>query len=117
MAIEDLLDVLSSGSIKVTANGAPLAQMDGKQRSIEVDISGVRMSGLTVTRLLGRHHGGMFSLFVETEGMAHALARKGWKFELKDGPKEVVSMGRGVSGLTGPLHVSLFRMGTALEML
>lgn len=117
MGVEDVLDVMVSGSIRVTANQKQLVWMDADGKNIDVDTSGIRVSGLSATRLLGHEKKGVLDFYRETKGLAGCLASKGWRLNLKDADREVANLGRGVSGLMGPVHIHLFQIGKMMDAL
>lgn len=117
MGVEGVLDTVVSGTIRVNANHHRFAQVDAGAKVVDVDISGIRTSGLTITRLLGRETHGMIALYRETEGIAKTLAAKGWRLNLKDADRDVINLGAGVTGLMGPVHIHLLEIGRALDAL
>lgn len=117
MGAEDVLDVMVSGTIRVTANQKGLARVDANGKTIDMDISGIRVSGLSATRLLGHERKGVLAVYRETKGLAVCLADKGWRLNLKDADREVANLGRGVSGMMGPVHIHLFQIGRMMDAL
>lgn len=117
MGVERVLGVMVSGSIQVNANRNRFAHVDAKGKIVDIDISGTRTTGISVTRLIGREVKGVVALYRETQGFAKGLAAQGWRLNLKDADREVLSMGRGVSGVMGPVHIHLFQIGKVLDVL
>lgn len=89
---------------------------DADEKTLQVEADGVGEAGLHISDLvkLNEGKGGM------VEGSMHltgALARLGWKLTLYAGGDEVMSMGKGVSRLTGRVSVNPLRLRKLLKAL
>ena len=112
----DLIGLLSgvvSGSLEATVDGAPFVVLDGDHRSLTVEL-GVLAGGPRKPReILREHHIRLWEL----RGIPSALARSGWQVSLRDGPRELVRLGRDASALTGHIHVSPAAFGKLRRLL
>lgn len=97
-----LLDSVAGGSVEALIDGEPLARLDGNQRTVTVQIRSIPRKGDRSTSLLheSRIH------FWEIRGIPSALARSGWQVSFRDGPQELLRLGRTASALTGHIHVN-----------
>ncbi len=102
-AFAESLERISGGSLEATIDGDPFVVVDADHRDVTVQVD----------RLLERDRS-MHAFFAEervqlweVRGIPSALARAGWEVRLRDGPDDLVRLGRGVSTLTGHVHVSL----------
>jgi len=112
-----VLGVMVSGTIQVKANRNRFVHVNAKEKVVDIDVSGIRTSGISVTHLIGREAKGVVALYRETQGVARGLAAQGWRLNLKDADQEVLSMGHGVSGVMGPVYIHLLQIGRVMEVL
>ena len=76
--------------------------------------SGIRLSNIIELRGGGKGVGGLLK---GSESTAKELSEKGWRLTLSDRDGTIITMGRGVSGLTGNVQVNLLKFGKILEIL
>ena len=99
--------MFSIGRLTVSVNNFPLLKADATAKSVEVELKGVKETGLSLNALLkmgGPKSGGIFDALKGGEDVANKLDQMGWKFSLYDGGSSILTMGRGVSGFSG--HIS-----------
>ena len=113
----DLLTGFASGVLTVGVNGQPLLKVDAESRSIDVDTSGVKETGIKLSKLLPPGAGGVTDMIRNSEAMAKGLSDKGWRVTMYDKSSEVLAVGRGVSKLTGYVHVNPLKIRKILETL
>ncbi len=97
-----LLSCVVGGSLEARIDGAPFAALDGEARELTLELGRLGPE-------LGRRRSGLSARLVELwefRGLPSALARSGWRVNIRDGGRELVRMGRTVSALTGHVHVS-----------
>lgn len=103
----DLLGLISAGSATITVAGRPFLRLDSEGKSVELEADGAREAGLrlsAVVRLQGNETSAR-----TLQGSAHiadALARQGWRMILYVEGHKVLTMGAGVSRVTGRISVS-----------
>jgi hypothetical protein len=100
----ELLGRIPSGKATVSVGGHPVLSIDADSKTLEVEANGVADAGLRISDLFKLQEGraAMIEAPVHITG---ALSRLGWKLTLYAGGDRVLSMGSGVSRLTG--HVSM----------
>jgi hypothetical protein len=107
-----LLTQVAGGSAELRIDGAPFVAFDGNGRNVTVQMRSVLAGGTGIRGLLREDHVHLW----QVRGVPSALARSGWNVSIRDGPDEVVRMGRDASALTGHVHVSaraLLKLGRA----
>ena len=112
-----LLELFSSGSLSAQVNGRPLAKIDAETRSLDLDVVGIKETGLKLTDLAKSEDSGYFGLLKTSKQTAKELAEIGWKLSLYDRGSSVLSMGSGVSKLTGHVWVNPFKLRSILKTL
>lgn len=110
----ELLSLFESGVLAVTVNGRPLLKVDAESRSVESEVSGMRETGIKLSNLSDSGPG-VLGLLKTSRSTAKDLYEKGWKFSLYDKGSRILSMGRGVSRLTGHIQVSPTKIRSILE--
>ncbi len=114
-----LLPLLTSGSLSVSVNEHPMLQVDSESRSLGIEVAGMRESGLVLGKLLagGREEKSLGRLLAASEGIAKKLSEIGWTLTLYDGGSSLLSMGRGVSRLTGHVRANPLELTKLLRAL
>lgn len=101
-AFVGLLGRIAGGQAEAVLDGAPLVRIDGAGRDLTVQIAPF----LEVAPQERSGPGEGFLRLWEARGVPSALARSGWQVSVRDGPHEIIRLGRDVSALTGHVHVS-----------
>jgi hypothetical protein len=100
----DLLPLLSSGGLTVSVGGHPMLSIDSKEKLLDLEVVGAREAGLKLSGLIRLEEGDV-NMLSGSEAVARKLSRLGWKLTLHDDGVHLVTLGSGVSRMTG--HVSL----------
>ena len=111
-----LLGHIPSGKATVTVGGRPLLSFDADEKTLDVEADGAGEAGLRLSDLVRLEEGKGGAV----EGSLHVtgeLARLGWKLTLYSGGDRVLSMGSGVSRLTGRVNVNPLRLRKLLKAL
>ena len=101
-AFLELLGRIAGGTAEAVLDGATLVRIDGTTRDVTVQIAPL----LGVARQERPRTDGVSLRLWEARGVPSALARSGWQVSVRDGPHEMIRLGRDVSALTGHVHVS-----------
>ena len=108
-----LLDHVAGGSAEATLNGSPFATVDGDTRDLTVQIGLFTGPGRASPPLLRERHLRMW----EIRGVPSALARSGWSVSFRDGPREILRIGRTASALTGHVHLNPAALGRLRKLI
>jgi hypothetical protein len=100
----DLLPLLSSGGLTVSVGGHPMLSINSKEKLLDLEVVGAREAGLKLSGLIRLEEGDV-NMLSGSEAVARKLSRLGWKLTLHDDGVHLVTLGSGVSRMTG--HVSL----------
>ena len=112
-----LLDGFHSGILTIGVNGRPLAKIDAESHEIDLGTSGVKESGIRLSKLMPERKS-LPTILKNSEKMARGLSDRGWKLTLYDDDGgSILSAGRGVSKLTSHMHVNPLKLGKILELL
>jgi hypothetical protein len=103
--VERLLRHLTGGSMEVRFQGEPLVSLDAVGRNLDLHVDPLLSRDKPGHSLL---HEGHISLW-RSLGFPSRLARLGWRVTFHAGTRELISMGREASALTG--HVRLHPLG------
>ena len=107
----DLLKFFVGGSMSVGVNGLPLLKVDAESRSVGVEVEGIVESGLKLSNLAkSDHRPSLTSLAKISLTTARDLSQMGWKFSLNEKGSTVLTMGRGVSRLTGHVRANPLKL-------
>lgn len=110
-----LLALVPAGRATVTIGGRPLLSVDSDEKTLEVDADGAREVGLSLSHLMRLE--GPLGALGESGRVSGALSRAGWKLTLYADGSRVLSMGSGVSRLTGHVSVNPLRLKKLLGAL
>jgi hypothetical protein len=108
-----LLSRVAGGSLEASIDGAPVAVLDGEHRDLTIQLGRLAGSKGSARALLRESHLRLWEL----RGVPSALARTGWNVSFRDGPRELVRLGRSASALTGHVHVSPEALGRLRKLL
>jgi hypothetical protein len=111
-----LLSFMSGGRATVEVGGRPFISINSDERTLEVETDGAREAGLRLSRIV-RLQKGTVGTLEGTERVAGELSRLGWKLTLLAEGEKVVTMGSGVSRLTGRISLNPLRVKKLLEAL
>ena len=114
MFVNSLLLAFVSGHMNVMVNGFPAVAIDCDSKTLEIESSGVKQTGLSLEKL-GTPQGGMIELIKESELTARKLAEDGWTLVVYDKGAKALTMGKGVSRLTGHVHVNMLKLRRLLS--
>lgn len=112
----DALSLLSAGRLTVTLGGNPLLSARCGEKELDVDVSGAKEAGLALSKVV-RLEGGGRNVLRGSESVAAKLSRLGWKLTLYDRKSRILTMGHGVSRLTGRVRVNPLRLKKLLGAL
>ena len=115
-SLVEFLGLVPSGKATVSVGGRPLLSVDADARALDLDTDGLGEAGLRLSDLIKLQEGHEGKI----EGSMHvaeALSRLGWILTLYERGDEVLSMGRGVSRLTGRISVKPLRLRKLLDLL
>jgi len=110
-----LLGLVPSGKATVSMGGRPLLSVDADLKALDLEADGMGDAGLRLTDLVKLQ--GQGGLVEGSMHVAGALSRLGWKLTLYERGDKVLSMGSGVSRLTGRISVNPLRLKRLLDAL
>jgi len=116
----DLLSSITSGTLTVGVNGLPFLKVDAESRSVGVEARGVKECGIrlsSIVEIQGGGRKGVSAILKGSESAAKGLSEKGWKLVLSDRGSTMLTMGRGVSKVTGHVRVNPLKLRKILEIL
>ena len=114
----EILSSFESGVLTIRVNEFPLLKVDADSKSLDVEASGVREAGIKLSEVLQIEGGrGFRGLVRNSESLARGLSEKGWRLTLYDKGSGILEAGRGVSRLTGYVHLNPLRLRRILESL
>jgi hypothetical protein len=115
----NLLSNLASGIFTVDVNDLPFLKVDAKTRSVEVETRGVKECGITLSNIIELQGDGkgVRALLKGSESTAKGLSEKGWKLILSDRNSTLITMGRGVSRLSGYMRINPLKLRKVLEII
>ncbi len=114
--IVDFLSIFTSGSFTLSVNGIPTLAVDAESKELNLEAKGVKKSGLKLLNIIKENREGFTGLLKTSESTAKKLSETGWKVTVYDGTNVVLTMGSGVSRLTGYIHVNPLKFRTILEI-
>ncbi len=111
--------MFESGSLLVGVNGLPLLKVDAESRSLGFELSGIRETGLKLSKLKtsGSHRLGVQGLIKISRETAKELSDMGWRLSIYDKGSSVLTMGSGVSRLTGRIRANPIKIRKVLSVL
>jgi hypothetical protein len=114
-SIFDLLAAVSRGKATITVEGHPFIHLDADEKTLEVDANTFTAAGLRLQDLGGR--GGPLATLTGPVHVANALSDQGWKLTLCAEGEKVLTMGKGVSRLTGRIRMNPIKARKLLKAL
>ncbi len=112
----DLLAFVPAGRATINVGGRPFISIDSDQKTLEVEADGAKEAGLRLSGLV-KLQGGPAGVLEGSGHVAGALSRLGWKLTLCAEGDRVLTMGSGVSRLTGRINVNPLKLRGLLEAL
>jgi len=112
----DMLGLLSGGRATVTVGGRPLLSIQTESRTLDVDVTGVKQAGIGLTKLIKLQEGDS-NILKGSESVAKELSSLGWKLTLYDEGSTILTMGHGVSRLTGRVWANPLKLERLLKAL
>ncbi len=111
-----LLALIPAGKATVTVQGHPLVTVDAESKTLDVEADGVREAGLHLSDIVRVQEGGS-NLIEGSRQVTSVLSTLGWKLTLYAEGDRILTMGSGVSRLTGRISVNPFRLRKLLKAL
>ena len=102
-SIFGLLALVPTGRATVSVGGRPLVTVDADRKMLDLEVAGMEESGVRLLDFV--RSGAGPGAAIESVRAGGTLSRLGWKLNVYAGGDRVLSMGSGVSRLTG--HVSV----------
>jgi hypothetical protein len=115
VTLVDFLSIFKSGGMTLSVNGTPSVVVDVDSKSLNLEAKGVKKSGLKLLNVTQEKGRGVLGLLKTSQSTAKKLSEMGWKVTIYDGRNVVLSMGSGVSRLTGHIYVNPLKLRTILE--
>ncbi len=114
-----LLSIFESGSLSIRINGISFFIVNAQSRIIVVEASEMKEYGLSLSKLTEFQSGqrAWISMVRGTISIAKELQTKGWTLKLYDERGCIVTMGKGVSRLTGYIRMNPLKIRRILKYL
>lgn len=122
-----MLSIFEYGSLSIGVSGLPLIRLDAESRSIDIEARGIKECGVKLSNLIAEENIGdlkderrknkVGELLRNSEATASTLSKMGWSLSLYDGGDRLLTMGRGVSRLTGYVHFSPLKLRRIFDAL
>jgi hypothetical protein len=112
-ALTDWLTRLTAGSLGASVDGTEIARVDADARVVTVQLDPLldpRTAG-------GRAFPGVRVPLWSVRGVPSALARRGWRVNVRSEGRDIVNLGRDVSPLTGHVRLHLRGLGRLRRLL
>jgi hypothetical protein len=97
--LADSLSNIAAGTLTVSVNNFPFLKIDGETKTLDVEITGLRESGIRAPSI-GESRPGFMDALKASEKIAKSLQENGWRLQVFEGGSSIILMGRGVSSLT-----------------
>jgi hypothetical protein len=102
--------------VTITVEGHPFVQLDADEKTLKVDADGFTAAGLRLQDFRG-DKGGPLATLTGPVRVAGALSASGWKLTLSAEGENVLTMGKGVSRLTGRIRMNPIKARKLLKAL
>jgi hypothetical protein len=112
----DLLALMPAGKATVTIGGRPFLSINSDEKTLEVEVDGAREAGLRLSDLVQLQEGST-GVLKGSRRTTEALSQLGWKLTLCSEGDRILTMGSGVSRLTGRIRVDPLKLKKLLEAL
>lgn len=117
VSLLDLLALVPAGKATVTVAGHPVLTVNADKKTLEVEAEGVGEVGLHLSDLVKLQEGTATSMLKGSVHVTGALSRLGWKLTLYAEGEKILSLGKGVSRLTGRVSVNPLRLRKLMKAL
>jgi len=111
-----ILGLVSAGRATVTVGGLRFIEMNGDERTLDVEVTVAKQTGISLSNL-AKLNGGPIGALTGPIRFAGALSQLEWKLTLRAGGEEVLSMGKGSSRLTGRITMNPLKTRKLLKVL
>jgi hypothetical protein len=74
-----------SGTMTVSVNNFPFLKIDGESKTFDVEIKGLKESGIETSILFGESRHGMLERLKRSESIGKGLHEKGWRLRVFEG--------------------------------
>jgi hypothetical protein len=111
-----LLALVPAGRATVMVHGRPMISVDADSKTLEVEADGFGEAGLHLSDIV-RVQEGSSSILQGSRQVTGVLSSLGWKLTLYADGELVLTMGRGVSRLTGHIGLNPLRLKKLLKAL
>jgi hypothetical protein len=111
-----ILELIPSGRITVNVGDCHFLRIDSDAKTVEIDTDGARVAGLRLSALL-RMREGSGNFLQGSEHILGLLASLGWNVTIFVAGDKVLTMGSGVSRLTGYVSVNPLRLRKLISAL
>jgi hypothetical protein len=98
-----ILNNLTDGTAQIDIGATRVATVDARSRTMDVQIDPLLDRKASISPMGGGR--GPIG-FWNARGIPGELARRGWRLNVYDGPRELLALGRGTSALTGHIHLN-----------
>jgi hypothetical protein len=115
-SLVELLGLVPSGKATVSVGGRPLISVNADEKTLDVEVDRVGEAGLRLSDLV-RLQEGRAAMIGGSMQVTRTLSRLGWRLTLYAEGDRILSMGSGVSELTGRISVNPFRLRKLLKVL
>jgi len=112
----EILSLVSAGRATVTMGGHQFIEVNGDEKTLDVEAAVAKQAGMKLTNLT-KTSGGPLGRLVGPINVAGVLSQAGWKVNLRTEGEVVLSMGKGSSRLTGRITVNPFKARKLLKVL
>lgn len=112
----DLLWLVSAGKATITVKGLPFLSINSDEKILEVETDGAKEAGLHLRDLVNLREGSV-NVLEGSERAARELSRLGWKLTLNAEGERILSMGSGVSRVSGRISVNPLKLRQLREAL
>ena len=115
-SFSDILALVSAGRATVTVGGLPFIEVNGYEKTLEVEADVAKQAGISLSNL-AKMNSRPLSTLTGPINFAGVLSQIGWKLTLRAGGEVVLSMGKGSSRLTGRITVNPLKTRKLLKVL
>ncbi len=112
----DILGILSAGRVTITVGGYPFLSVRSDERELDLEVNGAKRAGVSLSKVIDLQEGRR-NVLNGSEKIAKKLSSLGWKLTLYDKGDGLITMGSGVSRLTGRISANPLRLKRLLEAL
>jgi len=116
LSLFDILALVSSGRATVTMGGLQFVEVNGDEKTLEVEAAVAKQAGISLSNL-AKMDGGPVGALTGPISVAGVLSQAGWKLNLRAGGEVVLSMGKGSSRLTGRITMNPLKARKLLKVL